>query len=88
MKKKSAMVEARRSVASKLRKVKRTAQAQHGRRVHVYGWKDLPRKWAAGISVQTSCKEKRHFRGGDAFIAWMSRAELRKVRDALDRILG
>ena len=68
--------------------IKITARAQHKRRVHVHGWADLPKGWVAGINVQTGFDEKRKFRGGDGFIAWLSRGELRRVRNALDRILG
>ena len=72
----------------KPREVKLTVSAQHKRRVHVTGSEGPPRGWPAAINVQTSFDEKRHFRGGDGFIAWLPRAAFRRVRDALDRILG
>ena len=75
---------------NKPRKIKRTVQAQHKRRVHVYGWSKLPRGWVAGLSVQAGFADKDALRGrpGAVMIAWLPRGELRKIRDTLDRILG
>jgi hypothetical protein len=77
-------------MTKKPRKVKRTVKAQHKRRVHVYGWAKLPRGWVSGLSVQAGFDDTDPLRGrpGAAMIAWLSRAELRKIRDALNAILG
>lgn len=65
---------------SRHRKIKQTGRAQHARKVHVYGVSDSPPGDVTGIAVQQA--------DGGAHIAWLPRGEVRKVRNALDKILG